>query len=259
MLDHQPLLQVCRLGRVPYRETWTFQKSLADLRKKDLIADTLLLLEHEHVITYGRNVGPSSLLFDQANLQERGVELVESDRGGDATYHGPGQLVAYPIIDLKVDLPDVRKYVWNLEECMLAIMRDYHIEGGRVEGAPGAWVKGKTGGELDCKMGAVGVRLSRWVTHHGVGFNVTTDLQYFKLIVPCGLSDKGVTSLIEQVQRQESFDPQAKKSITVVMKTIQDLFIGHFSRLFKRRVVELNVDELKQQIRNVSPALEESP
>ena len=138
-----PSIQVCRLGSLSYLKAWTLQKELAELRKRNLIEDCLLLLEHPHVITYGRNVGAGSLLFDESDLKSRGIELVESDRGGDATYHGPGQLIAYPIIDLKVDMQDIRKYVWTLEECMLAVMAEYGLKGDRLEGAPGLGLKQK--------------------------------------------------------------------------------------------------------------------
>lgn len=240
-----PSIQVCRLGRISYLEAWALQKELSDLRKRNLVSDCLLLIEHPHVITYGRNVGAGSLLFDEHSLNEQGVELVESDRGGDATYHGPGQLVAYPIIDLKVDMQDVRKYVWTLEECMLSVMADYGMSGERLEGAPGAWLKAKNLGETDRKMGAVGVRLSRWVTHHGIGFNVNTDLSFFKLIIPCGLVDKGVTSLQRELGRILDF------------REVQDHFIKHFSRLFNRQVIELSKQELSQIIQDAHASVEE--
>ena len=248
-----PRLQVCRLGRISYREAWVLQKKLASLRKKNALADTLLLLEHDPVITYGRNVGRGSLLLDEDSLGRRGIDLVESDRGGDATYHGPGQLVAYPIIHLKVDMPDVRKYIWSLEECMISVMAEYDIEGGRVEGAPGAWVKSEKPHSLDKKIGAVGVRLSRWVTHHGIGFNVHTDLSNFQLIIPCGLTDKGVTSLEQQVYQLKG------KATLLDFKSVQDHFIKHFARLFQRDVIEITPMDLNQMIEVNTQLVEESP
>ena len=244
-MSQGPGIQVCRLGSLSYLEAWALQKELAGLRKRDLIEDCLLLLEHPHVITYGRNVGASSLLLTKSDLLSRGVELIESDRGGDATYHGPGQLVAYPIIDLKVDMQDVRKYVWTLEECMISVMSEYGLQGDRIEGAPGAWLKAQTAHSIDRKMGAVGVRLSRWVTHHGVGFNVNIDLSFFKLIVPCGLADKGVTSLQDEYRRVLDFHQ------------VQDHFIKHFSRLFNRKVIELSPDALSTMIRDAKLSIEE--
>ena len=247
-----PRLQVCRLGRISYRKAWALQKQLADLRKKNLVEDTLLLLEHDPVITYGRNVGKGSLLLDETSLAQRGVELVESDRGGDATFHGPGQLVAYPIIDLKVDMQDVRKYVWSLEECMISVMADYGVQGDRVEGAPGAWVISEDPQVQDQKMGAVGVRLSRWVTHHGIGFNIHTDLSYFQLIIPCGLTDKGVTSLEQQVSHQEG-------QTALDFKVVEDHLIKHFARLFQRDVLEITPMGLSQLIEVTTQSLEELP
>ena len=244
-MSQGPSIQVCRLGSLSYLEAWTLQKDLAELRKRNLIEDCLLLLEHPHVITYGRNVGANSLLFDESDLKSHGVELVESDRGGDATYHGPGQLVAYPIIDLKVDMQDIRKYVWTLEECMIAVMAEYGLKGDRLEGAPGAWLKAQGSDAQDRKMGAVGIRLSRWVTHHGIGFNVNTDLSFFKMIVPCGLSDKGVTSLEHEQGRVLDF------------RQVQDHFIKHFSRLFNRKVIELSSAELSTLIQDAKSSAEE--
>lgn len=244
-MSQGPSIQVCRLGSLAYLEAWTLQKKLAELRKRNLIEDCLLILEHPHVITYGRNVGAGSLLLNESDLKTRGVELVESDRGGDATYHGPGQLIAYPIIDLKVDMQDIRKYVWTLEECMIAVMAEYGITGDRLEGAPGAWLKAQTSDGQDCKMGAVGIRLSRWVTHHGIGFNVNTDLSFFKLIVPCGLSDKGVTSL------------ESVKGRILDFRQVQDHFIKHFSRLFNREVIELSSAKLNILIQDAKFSAEE--
>lgn len=237
---------------------WELQRKIAELRKRDLIEDTLLLLEHSPVITYGRNVGPGSLLFDHPSLAERGVELVETDRGGDATYHGPGQLVAYPILDLKVDLRDVRRYVWTLEEWMISVMAEYGVRGERVDGAPGAWVKANRTDEIDRKMGAVGVRLSRWVSHHGIGFNVNTDLAYFKLIIPCGLIDKGVTSLQRELFLSENTphgcsDVKMHKGEGLLdFEHAQDHFIHHFARLFRRVPIERSPQALRDMIKTAS-------
>ncbi len=269
----RPQVNICRLGRISYREGWALQRQVAGLRKRGLIDDTLLLLEHDPVITYGRNVGAGSLLIDHDELSIQGIELVETDRGGDATYHGPGQLVAYPIIDLKVDMRDIRRYVWTLEEWMISVMAEYGVVGERLEGAPGAWVMADSPGELDRKMGAVGVRLSRWVTHHGIGFNVNTDLSHFKLIIPCGLIDKGVTSLrAERTQLDPQLDPQLDsphsphKSVIepvtqdplVDFHTVQDQFINQFSRLFQREPIERSLQDLQQMIANATQNEQES-
>ena len=240
-MTERSLLQVCRLGQVFYRPTWSLQARLAEVRKRRLIPDTLLLLEHHPVITYGRNVGPGSLLHSEDDLKARGVELVEVDRGGDATFHGPGQLIAYPILDLREDRPDVRYYVWRLEEVMIKVMAKYGVTGSRSEGAPGAWVLAQDDHEIDRKMGALGVRLSRWVTHHGVGFNLITDLSYFNLIIPCGLQNKGVTSLQKEINRQ---DP----SFCLDFHEVEEHFVNQFGDLFPRRVIEITSEELMHQL-----------
>jgi lipoyl(octanoyl) transferase len=148
----------------------------------------VLLLEHDPVITLGRRAQQQHIVMSRDMLEARGVEVHETGRGGDVTYHGPGQLVAYPIVDLSPDRRDVGRYVWTLEETMIRVCRDHGIEGHRIEGLNGTWV-GRD------KIGAVGVRISRWVTMHGLALNVSTDLSAFDAIVPCGIRDHGVTSL----------------------------------------------------------------
>ena len=183
------MLTVQRLGFVPYREALDLQQALVEERKAGAIPDTLLLLEHPHVVTIGvRKGGAANIIATPARLAELGVEVFETGRGGDVTYHGPGQLVAYPILDLKPDRQDVHCYVRDLEEVMIRVCADFGIAATRISGLSGAWVGSD-------KIGAVGVRISRWITSHGIAFNVNTDLDYFKLIVPCGITDRGVTSL----------------------------------------------------------------
>lgn len=240
-----PPLQVCRLGCVPYRPTWELQARLAVARKRHVISDTLLVLEHEPVITFGRNTGRGSVLYSDDALSERGVSIVEVDRGGDATFHGQGQLIAYPIIDLRDDRPDIRHYVWRLEESMIGVMGEYGIQGGRVDDAPGAWVLASSPDELDRKMGALGVRLSRWVTHHGIALNINTDLSYFDLIIPCGLSGKGVTSLSREKAYLDHLDPLA---FSLDFSEVSDHFIRHFTRHFPRRVIEVTSEALYSQL-----------
>ena len=225
-------LRVARLGRVPYQEAWALQRALVELRKRDEIPDTLLTLEHPPVITLGRNAGVESLLFSEEALKARGVELVISDRGGDATYHGPGQLVAYPILDLRPDWADVPRFVRTLEQVMLDVMSSYGLEGDRVEGAPGAWLLADERHPLDRKLGAVGARISRWVTHHGVALNVNTHLPHFQLIVPCGLSNKGVSSLAQARGELINFEEARSR------------FIEAFAQRFGRRVVEIDEADL---------------
>jgi lipoyl(octanoyl) transferase len=177
-----------------YSEALELQKSLVEQRKQGLIPDQLLLLEHPHVITLGVRTGSdrSHVLASDEALAADGVALFETGRGGDVTYHGPGQLVGYPIIDLKPDRCDVHKYVRDLEETLIRAVADFGISAGRIEGLTGIWT-GAPGNEA--KLAAIGVRISRWVTSHGFALNVSTDLSRFGLIVPCGISDKGVTSI----------------------------------------------------------------
>ena len=183
-------LQVRRLGVVSYAEGLELQKELVDQRKRGEIPDQLLLLEHPPVITLGvktRN-DRSNVVATEETLTAEGVEVFETGRGGDVTYHGPGQLVGYPIIDLKPDRCDVHRYVRDLEEVMILTAAAWGVTAGRIPGLTGAWV----GTE---KLAAIGVRIARWVTSHGFAFNVNTPLHHFGFIVPCGITDKGVTSL----------------------------------------------------------------
>jgi lipoyl(octanoyl) transferase len=181
-------LHVRRLGLVEYADGLATQKLLVESRARDLIPDTLLLLEHPRVITLGRGAKDENILTPRDELARRGFEIFETDRGGDVTYHGPGQIVGYPIIDLKPDRKDVRKYVASVEELMIRVARDFGVEARRVPGRTGVW----TGAG---KLGAIGVHISRWITSHGFAFNVRTDLRDFASIVPCGIGDAGVASL----------------------------------------------------------------
>jgi len=175
---------------VPYADGLALQRSLVEDRRAGRVDDLLLLLEHPHVLTLGvrGDGGRSHILVTDAALESRGVEVHETGRGGDITYHGPGQIVGYPIIDLKPDRCDVHRYVRDIEEVLIRTAADYGVDAGRVEGLTGVWV-GRD------KLAAIGVRIARWVTSHGFALNVTTDLDYFNLIVPCGIADRSVTSL----------------------------------------------------------------
>ncbi len=192
-------LAVRRLGRVRYAEGLELQARLVSERQAQAVPDTLLLLVHEPVVTLGRNARRENLLLPEEQLRRRGIEVFETGRGGDVTYHGPGQVVGYPILDLSPDRRDVHRYVRDLEEVMIRACRDYGIEAGRVAGLTGTWV----GSE---KIGAIGVRIARWVTSHGFAFNVGTDLSAFGLIVPCGIRERGVTSLARLLGRPVAVD-----------------------------------------------------
>lgn len=211
------VLEVRRLGLVPYADGLELQRGLVDDRKADRIPDTLLLLQHPHVLTIGvKKDGRSHILAPDHHLASLGVEVFETGRGGDVTYHGPGQLVGYPIIDLSPDRRDVHRYVRDLEAVMIRVCATYGIVADRVKGFSGAWIG-------DEKIGAVGVRISRWVTSHGFAFNVTTDINFFNLIVPCGIADRGVTSLAEKLGRAPA------------LSEVEDCFVGHFADVFDRR------------------------
>ena len=180
------------LGRVPYRPAFELQQIVAQLRAEEKLADTLLLLEHDHVYTLGRRAPEEEILLDPAALAERGIAVERTDRGGRVTYHGPGQLVGYPIVRLQTG--DLVGYVRALERAMIAVAADAGVDAGTLEGHPGIW----TG---DRKLGAIGIHVSRGITTHGFALNVNPDLSMFNGIVPCGIVDRGVTSIAEMLGR----------------------------------------------------------
>jgi lipoyl(octanoyl) transferase len=209
-------LSVRRLGVLAYEEALALQRSLVDERRAGRIGDTLLLLQHPHVITVGvrGDGGRSHILASPETLAARGVPICEAGRGGDVTYHGPGQLVGYPILDLNPDRRDVHRYVRDLEEALIRTAADYGIGAERVDGLTGVWV----GRE---KLAAIGVRIARWITSHGFALNVSTDLDYFDLIVPCGIADRGVTSLERLLGRP------------VELADVEGHFVEHFNNVFQ--------------------------
>ena len=211
------VMEVRRLGVVPYAEGLELQKRLVDERRAGRIPDQLVLLEHPPVITLGVKARSdrSHVLATPAALEAEGVELFETGRGGDVTYHGPGQLVGYPILDLRPDRCDVHRYVRDLEEVMIRTAAAFGTSAGRAAGLTGVWV----GRE---KLAAIGVRIARWITSHGFAFNVTTDLAHFDFIVPCGIPDRGVTSLRRLLGRD------------VAMSDVEDAVVFAFSGVFDR-------------------------
>jgi lipoate-protein ligase B len=199
------------LGRIGYAEAFGIQQDLVSQRKRGDIADQLLIVEHPHVITIGRNGRMQNVLASDEVLSRSGISFQQTDRGGDVTYHGPGQIVGYPIIDLRDWKRDVVAYVRTLEQVIIDAVSEFGISAGREQGATGVWVNGK-------KIAAIGVHISRWVTSHGFALNVSTDLRYFQYIVPCGLT-KPVTSM-----RELGCDAAREDVVTAVV----DKFSNHF-------------------------------
>jgi lipoate-protein ligase B len=207
-------LVVRRLGLVPYAEGLRLQDELVASRRAGEISDTLLLLQHPHVITLGSRADATHVLVGAEERDRLGIEVFEVGRGGGVTYHGPGQLVAYPILDLKPDRKDLHAYLRDLEEVLLRVAGAYGVQAGRREGLTGAWTK--TG-----KLAAAGVRVSsQWITSHGVALNVTSDLGFFERIVPCGIVGEGVTSLAKELGRP------------VDLESVANTFKAHFGDVF---------------------------
>ena len=224
-------IDVRRLGRVPYAEGLDLQRALVAERQQGCVDDLLLLLEHPHVLTLGvkGDGGLGHILASAGELASRGVEVHETGRGGDLTYHGPGQIVGYPIVDLKPDRCDVHRYVRDLEEILIRTAADYGVAARRLHGLTGVWVG-------EDKLAAIGVRIARWVTSHGFAFNVNTDLDYFNLIVPCGIADRGVTSLAQLLGRAVDRDG------------VEDRIVFHFCEIFDR-LPAIRVAALKEGVR----------
>ena len=201
------------LGRTRYKNAWEIQKRLVGLRSKNQIPDCLLLTEHDPVITMGRASSKSNLLCSPAELRERGVGLFEIERGGDITFHGPGQLVVYPIIDLNARARDLHRYLRDLESIVVATLSDLGLDAGIKHGLTGVWVD-------DHKVAAIGIAVSRWVAYHGVALNVSTDLDYYKLINPCGITQFPVGSISSLLKKK------------IDLQEVTDLLANNFARLF---------------------------
>ncbi len=228
------------LGLMGYAEAWALQKRLVAARKANAIEDVLLLCEHPHVITQGRNGKREHLLASEHVLQQKGVEFHATDRGGDITYHGPGQIVGYPILNLGAIRRDVVWYVRMLEEVMIRATLEFGITAERVEGKTGIWVRYENAEE---KVAAIGVHISRWVTSHGFAYNVSTDLRYFDLIVPCGIADSKATSLeklLGRSVRREEIAPRIAK---------------HFGEVFGLELRESSKTELWEKLQQVEQPL----
>jgi lipoyl(octanoyl) transferase len=185
-------LELIDAGITDYHKAWEFQKKIFNQVVNDRSENYLILTEHNPVITIGKTGSFKNLLTEPAHLKSRGIKIIEIDRGGDITFHGPGQIVGYPILDLFQFKKDIHWYLRNLEEVIIQTLRDFNIEGGRIPDFTGVWVKKK-------KICAIGVKVTRWVTMHGFALNVSTNLDYFNHIIPCGISDHGVTSIFDQI------------------------------------------------------------
>ena len=218
------IIDVRRLGRVPYGEALAIQRALVEERRDDRIDDVLLLVEHPPVVTLGvrGDGGRSHILATPDTLASRGIEVHETGRGGDVTFHGPGQIVGYPIIDLRPDRCDVHRYVRDLEEVLVRVAADFGIAATCIPGLTGVWAGTD-------KLAAIGVRISRWITSHGFSINITTNLDDFRLIVPCGIADRGVTSF-------------ARLGFVAERSAVEDAIVTHFCEVFERRVVEPAAD-----------------
>lgn len=227
------VLQLLQLGRIPYDEGLRIMREVVDARKAGRIADTLLLMEHPPVLTLGRNASRSNILATDAALAQRGVQIHEINRGGDVTYHGPGQLVGYPIVDLRGELPGKKgphlgpvDFVRLMEEALILTAKDFGVPAQRVSKRTGVWTI--PGGSVrEKKMAAIGVHVSQAVTSHGFALNVTTDLRDFNWIVPCGIADAGVTSL----------ELEAPEDTVVSLPLASDSAARNFGRVLGRQVI----------------------
>jgi lipoyl(octanoyl) transferase len=228
----QPL-QIVDLGLISFTDAYALQQRIVAARKSRSLDDVLLLCQHPHVITLGRNGKRENLLASENVLRQKGVEFHATDRGGDITYHGPGQIVGYPILDLSRIKPDVHWYVRTLEEIMIRASADFGVTAYRVPGKTGIWVAAAPAEE---KLAAIGVHISRWVTSHGFAYNVSTDLRYFDLIVPCGITERKATSLEKLLNRSISLN-QAKPRL-----------IAHFGELFSFVPRPLSPSELESSL-----------
>jgi lipoyl(octanoyl) transferase len=235
---------IVELGRIAYAEAWELQRRLVAARKAARIPDVLLLCEHPHVVTLGRGGKREHLRASDAVLRQMGVEFFHTDRGGDITYHGPGQLVGYPVLNLAAIRRDVVWYVRQLEEAMIRATSEFGIAAARRAGMTGVWVAQPDGTEE--KLAAIGVHISRWVTSHGFAYNVATDLRYFDLIVPCGIPDKRPTSLERLLGR------------AVAMPEVAPRIAAHFGEVFGLAMRAATAEErgrlLRPEIETLAPA-----
>ena len=234
------ICQIIDLGLIDYAEALALQKRVVAARKADAIADTLLVCEHPHVITQGRNGKREHLLVSEHALRQKGMDYYETSRGGDITYHGPGQIVGYPILNLGAIRRDVVWYVRTLEEAMIHATAEFGITAERVAGKTGIWVRA---GNTEEKLAAIGVHISRWVTSHGFAYNVSTDLRNFELIVPCGIADRKAASLEKLLGRN------------MEQKEVAPRIAKHLGELLGREMKETSKKELLEKLEHAEQAL----
>ncbi|GIW47207.1 MAG: octanoyltransferase [Deltaproteobacteria bacterium] len=220
-------VRVCRLGTIHYREALELQMSLLEKRFKGEIGDVLLLLEHPPTFTIGRGGKNTHLLVNREELARRGIHFEAVSRGGDITYHGPGQLVGYPIVDLGSINRDIYSFLRNLEETIIIALGNFGLKARRIKGLTGVWVDNK-------KIASIGIGIKRWITYHGFALNVNTDLSYFNMIVPCGMQDVEITSIKELLGKD------------INMKEVEDSIVDAFAKVFNKRVLEASLDEQRE-------------
>ncbi len=217
---------ILNLDTISYEEAFDLQKRLVEMRSQDNINDILILLEHPPVLTVTRKATLKNVLASPDELKEKGISLCKTNRGGDITYHGPGQLVGYPIMDLKEHGKDLHKYIRNIEEMIIKLLRDYDISAHRDKNNPGVWV-GKE------KIAAIGIAVkSSWTTMHGFSLNINPDLSHYSLIVPCGITDRGVTSLSKLLGK------------SVSQKEVRERLIQHFQEVFNVITKNISIEEI---------------
>ena len=214
----------CDLNTIDYKEAWDLQKKIHQLRTENKIDDVFFMLEHPHTYTLGKTADKQNLVGDERYLSDNKISVYDIDRGGDITYHGPGQIVGYPIINLTNWQQDTHKYLRAIEEVILQVCADYGLNASRVDKYTGVWIE-------DRKICAIGIKVSRWITMHGFAFNVNTDLNLFNGIIPCGISDKAVTTLSKEL----------KKEINIF--EVKEKIIHHFSNIFNYNQIEFKSKE----------------
>ncbi|MEI7906763.1 MAG: lipoyl(octanoyl) transferase LipB [Bacteroidota bacterium] len=232
-------LLVVNIGRTKYADAWELQKQIFSARLAQRIGDVLILTEHDPVFTLGKGADENHLLANTQELNEKKIDMFWIDRGGDVTFHGPGQIVGYPILDLNQHYLDIHRYLRELEEMIIRTLNDYGIDSGREKEFTGVWVKNE-------KIAALGVKVSKWITMHGFAFNVNTDLTFFDRIIPCGIFHKGITSLQNVLGK------------TIEIADVHQHLIKHFSNIFSFEVKQISKEQLLSLLHHTEVAVEEN-